>query len=58
MLPITLGRDFSGIVIDKGHGVGDEYQIGDKVYGVVPFYKQGSHAENVVVDKAHVGIIE
>jgi NADPH:quinone reductase-like Zn-dependent oxidoreductase len=28
--PITLGRDFSGVVVDKGMDVGD-LQVGDQV---------------------------
>ena len=28
--PMTLGRDFSGVVVDKGMAV-DDYQVGDEV---------------------------
>lgn len=51
--PLTVGRDFSGVIIDKGHSV-NEFQVGDRVYGFVPLQKQGSHAEAVVVHKADV----
>lgn len=53
-LPLTVGRDFCGTVIDKGHAVGNEYKIGDKVYGLVPLNKPGSHAEAVIANKCHV----
>ena len=49
--PLTLGRDFSGIVIQKGHDVKDEFSIGDEVWGVVPVQEQGCHAEQVLVSK-------
>lgn len=52
--PLTLGRDFSGIVTAKGHGVGDEINIGDEVYGFIPIHKQGSFAESIIVEKNHV----
>lgn len=50
-LPLTLGRDFSGVIISKGHGVDDGLKLGDKVWGVVPVEQQGCHANFVVVDK-------
>ncbi|KAF2902857.1 hypothetical protein ILUMI_03332 [Ignelater luminosus] len=50
--PLTLGRDFAGVVIDKGHGVGNEFKVGDKVYGIVSLHKQGSQAETVIADKS------
>lgn len=52
--PLTLGRDFAGKIIDKGHEVDSKYQIGDLVYGIVPILKQGSHAENVIIDASNV----
>ncbi|XP_017875624.1 reticulon-4-interacting protein 1, mitochondrial [Ceratina calcarata] len=53
-LPLTLGRDFSGIVVSKGHGVGDKLKLGDEVWGVVPVEQQGCHAGYVVVDSTLV----
>lgn len=55
-LPLTLGRDFSGVIISKGHGVDDGLKLGDKVWGVVPVEQQGCHANFVVVDKNLVSI--
>lgn len=54
--PLTLGRDFSGVVIGKGNSVKDAFQIGDEVWGVVPPYEQGAHAEQVIVSEANVNI--
>ena len=31
--PVVLGHEFSGVVVDKGPGVGDEVSIGDRVTG-------------------------
>lgn len=52
--PLTLGRDFSGIVVSKGCGVGERLHLGDKVWGVVPVEQQGCHANYVVVDNSLV----
>lgn len=50
--PITLGREFVGTIIRKGMMIRDtEFNHGDKVWGIVPFHHQGSHAELVKVDK-------
>ena len=45
--PLTMGRDFSGIVIETGAGVKD-IKVGDEVYGVLRFTEYGSHAEYTV----------
>ncbi|XP_076646747.1 NAD(P)H oxidoreductase RTN4IP1, mitochondrial [Halictus rubicundus] len=55
-LPLTLGRDFSGIIVSKGHGVGSRLKLGDKVWGVVPVEQQGCHAGYVVVDDSLVSL--
>ncbi|XP_022909117.1 reticulon-4-interacting protein 1, mitochondrial [Onthophagus taurus] len=47
--PLTLGRDFSGIVIGKGHDVGKDIKIGDEVFGILTPQTQGSHAQAVRV---------
>lgn len=54
--PLTLGRDFSGIVTRKGMSVREEIQVNDKVWGVVPLHRSGSHAEYVLVDENCVRI--
>lgn len=52
--PLTLGRDFCGVVTRKGMSVREDIQVGDKVWGVVPPHKSGCHAEYVVVDESCV----
>lgn len=52
--PLTLGRDFCGVVTRKGMSVRENIQIGDKVWGVVPPHRSGCHAEYVVVDESCV----
>lgn len=52
--PLILGREFSGIVKDKGANVRDDIQIGDKVWGLVSPQRPGAHAEYVVVDQSTV----
>lgn len=47
--PLTLGREFSGILVQKGMGVDSSLQIGDEVWGVVQPHKNGAHAEYVAV---------
>ncbi|XP_063982480.1 reticulon-4-interacting protein 1, mitochondrial [Diachasmimorpha longicaudata] len=50
--PLTMGRDFSGVVVGKGHGIPDDnLKLGDKVWGVVPVECQGCHSTHVVVGK-------
>lgn len=52
--PLTLGRDFAGTVIGKGHGVSKEIKVGDSVFGIVPPHKQGSLAEAVLCSEETV----
>lgn len=51
--PLTLGREFVGTIVHKGMGSSD-LRLGDKVWGVVPFHQQGSHAEFIKIDKCFV----
>lgn len=46
-LPLTLGSDFSGVVLEAGPGV-DECEIGDEVFGVTNAQFTGSNAEYAV----------
>ncbi|XP_043264004.1 reticulon-4-interacting protein 1 homolog, mitochondrial [Colletes gigas] len=55
-LPLTLGRDFSGLIVSKGHGVGNRLKLGDQVWGVVPVEQQGCHAGYVAVDNNLVAL--
>lgn len=53
-LPVTLGRDFAGIVREVGKGV-TELKPGDECMGVVPPQSgTGSHAQYVVVTESLV----
>lgn len=53
-LPLTLGRDFTGVVVSKGYGVGDRLKLGEEVWGVVPIEQQGCHANYVMVNSSLV----
>lgn len=46
-LPLTLGRDFVGQIVARGNSV-SLYKPGDIVWGTVPPYENGSHADYVV----------
>lgn len=52
--PLTLGRDFSGVVVAKGVNVTDDLNVGDTVIGVVTPYQQGCHAQLVSVPETQV----
>ncbi|XP_033216790.1 reticulon-4-interacting protein 1, mitochondrial [Belonocnema kinseyi] len=52
--PLTLGRDFAGTVVSKGHGVGGRLKLGEEVWGVVPVEQQGCHAEYVIANESLV----
>jgi len=52
--PLVLGRDFSGRVVGKGLGVGQDINIGDEVWGALPPHQQGCHAQFVRVNKSLV----
>ncbi|XP_061399372.1 reticulon-4-interacting protein 1 homolog, mitochondrial [Musca vetustissima] len=52
--PLTLGREFCGILVQKGMIVKDDVNLplGQRVWGVVPVQTpQGAHAEYVAVPK-------
>ena len=55
-LPLTLGRDFSGVVVDVGMNSGP-YRIGDEVWGTVfPATHHGTHAEYVTASQTSVSL--
>ncbi|KAK0178199.1 hypothetical protein PV328_002173 [Microctonus aethiopoides] len=54
--PLTMGRDFCGVVVSKGHEVGPRLNLGDQVWGVVPVQQQGCHANYVIVDNDLVNV--
>ncbi|XP_031629544.1 reticulon-4-interacting protein 1 homolog, mitochondrial-like isoform X2 [Contarinia nasturtii] len=49
--PLISGREFCGVVKEKGKSVRDDIQIGSKVWGLVPAHMPGSLAEYVVVNQ-------
>lgn len=51
--PLTLGRDFAGVVIAKGSSV-SSFELGDEVYGVVKPQSRGCHAEYTVTSNTLV----
>ena len=46
--PYILGRDFSGIVAERGPGVSD-LQVGDEVFGVCDAGIEGAYAEKIAI---------
>lgn len=46
-LPLTLGRDFVGQIVSRGTAV-QYYKPGDVVWGTVPPYENGAHADFVI----------
>lgn len=52
--PLTLGRDFTGEIVHKGMAVRSALQLGQSVWGVVPPFRSGCHAEYVAVNADHV----
>jgi NADPH:quinone reductase-like Zn-dependent oxidoreductase len=53
-LPITLGRDFSGVVAQPGSGVG-QFVKGDRVFGMVG--GDASYADYAVIKASHLAKI-
>jgi NADPH:quinone reductase-like Zn-dependent oxidoreductase len=53
--PVILSHEFSGVVTDVGHGVAG-LSVGDEVYGLVPFDRDGAAAEYVSVPATSVAI--
>lgn len=51
--PLTLGRDFVGTVMQKGLGE-NHYNVGDKIWGVIPVHRQGCHTEYITIDSCYV----
>ncbi len=46
--PHTMGRDFSGVVLEAGAGVSD-FKIGDAVFGILAHGKEGAQAERIAI---------
>lgn len=54
-LPVTIGYDVSGVVVEKGAAVSN-FEIGDEVYARVPQEQMGTVAEFVAVDSELVAL--
>lgn len=54
-LPLTLGRDFAGVVKAVGENV-KNFKPGDKVMGVIPPPLSGSHAQYLVTSSCNMKI--
>ena len=52
-LPMTLGRDFVGQIISRGNSVSN-FKPGDLVWGTVPPYENGAHADYVITSDSAV----
>ncbi len=50
---MTLGNDFAGVVAAVGAGRASGFAIGERVYGVKPPSRNGTHASHVLVKAAH-----
>lgn len=51
--PLTLGRDFSGVVKQTGHGV-TRFKPGDEVWGALAVERPGTHAQFCVAGEKEV----
>ena len=54
-LPVTIGYDVSGVVVEKGAAVSN-FEIGDEVYARVPQEQMGTVAEFVAVNSELVAL--
>jgi reticulon-4-interacting protein 1, mitochondrial len=52
--PMVLGNDFVGTVVTVGRGRASAFGVGERVYGVKPASKDGSHTSHVVVKESYV----
>lgn len=53
--PLTLGRDFSGVVKETGRGV-SRFKPGDEIWGAVAAHRQGTHAEYTIAGESEVSL--
>jgi reticulon-4-interacting protein 1, mitochondrial len=52
--PMVLGNDFAGTIATVGRDSASAFAVGERVYGVKPASRDGSHASYVVAKAAHV----
>jgi len=53
--PLTLGRDFSGEIVDVGSQV-KNLQVGDEVWGAIDAKRQGTHAEFCLASEKEISL--
>ncbi|GFR75909.1 reticulon-4-interacting protein 1-like protein, mitochondrial [Elysia marginata] len=51
--PLTLGRDFSGTVVEVGCRV-TKFKVGDEVWGAIGAFRPGTHAEYTVTSQSEI----
>jgi alcohol dehydrogenase len=54
-LPLVLGNDFSGTVVEKGKNV-TKFSIGDEVYGKPRSEKMGTFTEYIALNEAEIAL--
>ena len=53
-MPVTLGRDCTGIITDVGSNV-RRLEIGDEVWLTVPFWHEGTMSQCVIIPEFRIG---
>jgi len=53
--PLTLGRDFSGVIVDVGSQV-KHLKVGDEVFGAIDAKRQGTHAEFCLASEKEIAL--
>src|SRR5271165_5861900 len=51
--PMTLGNDFAGTIVAAGKGSEQTFAVGDRVFGVKPVSRDGSHSSHLLVKGAY-----
>lgn len=51
--PLTLGRDFSGTIVQVGRRV-TKFKVGDEVWGAIGAFRPGTHAEYTVTSQSEI----
>src|SRR5271166_3551714 len=51
--PMTLGNDFAGTVVGTGERAASAFAVGERVYGLKPASRDGSHASHLLVKAMH-----
>jgi NADPH:quinone reductase-like Zn-dependent oxidoreductase len=53
--PMTLGNDFAGTIVAVGARAASAFAVGERVYGLKPASRDGSHASHLLVKAMHAG---